>query len=165
MLKVAVGTGLNIPFYGDDVVLTGLDISEQMLELARSRARDIGREVTLRQGTAHALPFENDSFGTVVCTLSLCAIPGHEAAVDEMVRVLKPGGLLVLVDHIAGASRLTRGVQRLVERFTIPMAGEHFLRRPLHLVQQRGLEVELRQRFKLAVVPCERGPRGRSTPS
>ncbi|WP_112263355.1 class I SAM-dependent methyltransferase [Lentzea terrae] len=152
VLEVAVGTGLNLPFYTDDVVITGLDISEQMLDLARSRAQDIDREVTLQQGTAHSLPFDDASFDTVVCTLGLCAIPDHETAVDEMVRVLRPGGRLILVDHVASSSRLVRGVQWLVERVTISMAGEHFLRRPLHLVQERGLEVELRQRFKLGVV-------------
>lgn len=152
VLDVAVGTGLNLPFYTDDVVITGLDISKRMLDLARSRAQDAGREVTLRQGTAHALPFDDASFDTVVCTLGLCAIPDHEAAVDEMVRVLRPGGRLILVDHVASSSRLVRGVQWLVERITIPMAGEHYLRRPLHLVQERGLEVELQERFKLGVV-------------
>ncbi|MDX8053695.1 class I SAM-dependent methyltransferase [Lentzea sp. BCCO 10_0798] len=152
VLEVAVGIGLNLPLYADDVVITGLDISEQMLDLARSRAQHVGREVTLRQGTAHALPFDDGSFDTVVCTLGLCAIPDHETAVDEMVRVLRPGGRLILVDHVASSSRLARGVQWLVERITIPMAGEHFRRRPLHLVQGRGLEVELRQRFKLGVV-------------
>ncbi|MDX8143243.1 phosphatidylethanolamine N-methyltransferase /phosphatidyl-N-methylethanolamine N-methyltransferase [Lentzea albidocapillata subsp. violacea] len=152
ILEVAVGTGLNLPFYADDVVITGLDISKQMLDLARSRAQDVGREVALRQGTAHALPFVDASFDTVLCTLGLCAIPDHETAVDEMVRVLRPGGRLILVDHVASSARLARGVQWLVERITIPMAGEHFLRRPLHLVQDRGLEVELRQRFKLGVV-------------
>lgn len=152
VLEVAIGTGLNLPFYSDHVALTGLDISDQMLDLARSRARDLGRDVTLRQGTAHALPFGDASFDTVVCTLGLCAIPDHEAAVDEMVRVLRPGGQLVLVDHVASSSRLTRGVQWVVERVTIPLAGEHFLRRPLHQVRARGLEVEQQQRFKLGLV-------------
>ena len=152
VLEVAVGTGLNLPHYPADAVVTGLDLSGRMLDLARSRARDLGREVTLQQGTAHALPFADASFDTVVCTLGLCAIPDHETAVDEMIRVLRPGGRLVLLDHVAGSSRLTRAVQWLLERITVPMAGEHFLRRPLHLVEARGLVVEQRERFKLGVV-------------
>jgi ubiquinone/menaquinone biosynthesis C-methylase UbiE len=152
VLEVAVGTGLNLPFYAEGVTVTGLDISEHMLGLARSRTQQLGRDVTLRQGSAHTLPFGDASFDTVVCTLGLCAIPDHEAAVSEMVRVLRPGGRLILVDHVASSSRIARSVQWLVERVTIPMAGEHFLRRPLHLVQARGLEVEQRQRFKLGLV-------------
>ncbi|WP_329791656.1 hypothetical protein V1227_06950 [Lentzea sp. DG1S-22] len=88
----------------------------------------------------------------MVCTLGLCAIPDHGTAVGEMVRVLRPGGSLILLDHVAATSRFVRGVQWLLERITVPMAGEHFLRRPLHLVQAHGLVVEQRQRFKLGVV-------------
>ncbi|MEU3648871.1 hypothetical protein AB0E59_36240 [Lentzea sp. NPDC034063] len=58
---------------------------------------------------------------------------------------------MILIDHVASSSRLGRGAQWLVERITIPTAGEHFLRWPLHLDQQRGLEVEPLQRFKLGV--------------
>jgi ubiquinone/menaquinone biosynthesis C-methylase UbiE len=152
VLEVAVGTGLNLPHYPDDITLTGLDLSERMLDVARTRARDLARDVTLRQGSAHELPFADASFDTVVCTLGLCAIPDHEAAVDEMVRVLRPGGRLILLDHVASTSRLVRVVQRLMETVTVPMAGEHFLRRPLEQVQARGLAVEQRQRFKLGLV-------------
>ncbi|WP_439657353.1 class I SAM-dependent methyltransferase [Lentzea sp. HUAS TT2] len=152
VLEVAVGTGLNLPHYPASVTLTGLDLSEQMLGLARTRSAELGLDVTLQQGTAHALPFDDASFDTVVCTLGLCAIPDHSAAVAEMVRVLRPGGRLILVDHVAGSSRVVRGLQWLVERITVPMAGEHFLRRPLHLVQAHDLVVEQQERFKLGVV-------------
>lgn len=152
VLEVAIGTGLNLPFYPDDVVLSGLDLSERMLDLARSRAQQLGRDVTLRQGTAHALPSADASFDTVVCTFGLCAIPDLDAAIDEMVRVLRPGGRLILVDHVASSSRFARGVQWLLERITVPLAGEYFLRRPLRHVQARGLDVEQQQRFKLGLV-------------
>jgi len=150
VLEVAVGTGLNLPFYPENAAVTGLDLSEGMLDLAR--ARKVSRPPTLRQGTAHALPFEDASFDTVVCTFGLCAIPDLDAAVDEMVRVLRPGGRLILVDHVASSSRLARGVQWLLERITIPMGGEHFRRRPLLHVQARGLRIDKRERFKLGIV-------------
>lgn len=149
VLEVAVGTGLNLPFYPDHATVTGLDLSEGMLDLAR--ARKVGRP-TLVQGTAHELPFGDASFDTVVCTFGLCAIPDLDAAVDEMVRVLRPSGRLILVDHVASSSRLARGVQWLLERITIPMGGEHFRRRPLLHVQARGLHVDKHERFKLGIV-------------
>ncbi|MDT7789379.1 MAG: hypothetical protein QOF58_7798 [Pseudonocardiales bacterium] len=152
VLEVAIGTGLNLPHYPAGVTLTGIDLSEQMLGLARDRAANLEHGVTLRQGTAHALPFGDAEFDTVVCTLGLCAIPDHETAVAEMIRVLKPGGRLILLDHVESSSRLARGLQWLVERVTVPMAGEHFLRRPFRLVQAHGLQVEQRQRFKLGLV-------------
>jgi ubiquinone/menaquinone biosynthesis C-methylase UbiE len=148
VLEVAVGTGLNLPFYPEGVSLTGIDLSERMLGLARER----GRPVTLKQADAHALPFDDGSFDTVVCTFGLCAIPDVDKAVAEMVRVLRPGGRLILVDHIASSSWFIRAGQWLIERVTVPLAGEHWLRRPLRQVEARGLLVEQRERFARGLV-------------
>jgi len=152
VLEVAVGTGLNLPHYSAEVTLTGLDLSAGMLAIARDRADRLGRPVTLREGSAHDLPFADAAFDTVLCTFGLCAIPDPAAAVGEMVRVLRPGGRLVLVDHVASSSRVVRGLQWLVELASVPLAGEHFRRRPLNLVEALGLPVEQRERFKLGLV-------------
>ena len=137
VLEVAVGTGLNLPAYPNDIALTGIDWSDAMLDIARSRATELGRTVTLEQADAQRLPFGDGSFDTVVCTFGLCAIPDHNRAVAEMTRVLRPGGQLILVDHIESTSRVVRAVQRFLEIFTVPLDGEHFLRRPLNIVQQQ----------------------------
>ena len=152
VLEVAVGTGLNLPHYPAEVTLTGLDLSAGMLAIARDRADRLGRPVTLREGSAHDLPFADAAFDTVLCTFGLCAIPDPAAAVGEMVRVLRPGGRLVLVDHVASSSRVVRGLQWLVELASVPLAGEHFRRRPLKLVEALGLPVDQRERFKLGLV-------------
>ncbi|MFF1614254.1 class I SAM-dependent methyltransferase [Amycolatopsis sp. NPDC058278] len=152
VLEVAIGTGLNLPCYPAEVTLTGVDLSEGMLAVARDRARRLGHPVTLRAGDAEALPFAEASFDTVLCTFGLCAIPDPAAAVGEMVRVLRPGGRLILVDHVASSSRIVRGLQQLVELASVPLAGEHFRRRPLKLVEALGLPVQRRERFKLGLV-------------
>ncbi|OXM46082.1 class I SAM-dependent methyltransferase [Amycolatopsis alba] len=152
VLEVAVGTGLNLPLYPEGVMLTGIDLSDGMLAIARARAERLGHPVTLRRADAHDLPFEAGSFDTVVCTLGLCAIPDDGKALREMTRVLRPGGRLVLLDHVASSSRVVRGLQWLAEKVTVPMAGEHFLRRPLDKIGGLGLTVEHRERFKLGLV-------------
>ena len=151
-LEVAVGTGLNLPFYPAGVQLTGIDFSPAMLGIARRRAEHLGHAVDLRQADALALPFPDACFDTVVCTFSLCAIPDEPRAISEMTRVLRPRGLLLLADHIAGAAWPVRAIQRALEVVTVPLQGEHFLRRPLRQVQAEGLEVERRDRFKLGLV-------------
>jgi ubiquinone/menaquinone biosynthesis C-methylase UbiE len=98
-----------------------------------------------------------------VCTFGLCAIPDLEAAITQMRRVLRPGGRLILVDHIESSSRLARAVQRLLETVTIPLGGEHFLRRPLTQVRAAGFDVEQVQRFRLGLV--ERLVAGKPTPA
>lgn len=152
VLEVAVGTGLNLDAYPPGIRLTGIDLSEEMLQIARDRAAELGRDVELSQDNAHALPFGDATFDTVVCTFGLCAIPDIDKALDEMTRVLRPGGRLILVDHIASSSRIARGVQRALEVVTVPMASEHFLRRPLTKVEQRPFVVEQVERFKLGLI-------------
>ena len=160
VLEVAVGTGRNLPFYPEGTRLTGVDWSPAMLGIARRRAAGLGREADLRQGDAQALDFPDSSFDTVLCALGLCAIPDDRRAVTEMARVLRPGGRLLLVDHVAASAAALRAVQWLYERITIPLAGEHFRRRPLTYVRELGLEVEEAERFKLGIVErvCARKP-------
>ena len=160
VLEVAVGTGRNFPFYPEDTRLTGVDWSPAMLGIARRRAADLGREADLRTGDAQALDFPDASFDTVLCALGLCAIPDDRRAVTEMARVLRPGGRLLLVDHVAAAASALRAVQWLYERITIPLAGEHFRRRPLTYVRELGFVVEESERFGLGVVErvCARKP-------
>jgi ubiquinone/menaquinone biosynthesis C-methylase UbiE len=152
VLEVGVGTGRNLPFYPTGVRLTGVDLSPAMLAVAGDRARAVGREVALREADAQALPFADASFDTVVCTLSLCAIPDDRAAIGEMRRVLRPGGRLLLLDHVGSSRRAVRVVQRLVETVTVRLAGEHFTRRPLPLVAEAGFVIEESQRFKAGIV-------------
>jgi ubiquinone/menaquinone biosynthesis C-methylase UbiE len=150
-LEVAIGTGLNLPFYGQQVQLTGIDFSPAMLAIARDRARQAGRTVILQEADALALPFPDASFDTVVCTFSLCAIPDDRRAVAEMSRVLRPGGLLLLADHVEASAWPARTVQRALDLVTVPLQGEHFTRRPLRHVQAAGLQIEQHERFKLGI--------------
>ncbi|MCK2215254.1 class I SAM-dependent methyltransferase [Actinomadura sp. ATCC 31491] len=150
-LEVAVGTGMNLPLYSGDVRLTGIEWSPAMLARARRRATELGLKADLRQGDARALDFPDATFDVVVCTFSLCSISDDRQAVAEMVRVLRPGGLLLLADHVAGANMLVRAIQRLAEVATVPLAGEHYLRRPLRHLAAHGLSVERRDRFKLGI--------------
>jgi len=152
VLEVAIGTGLNLRHYPDGIDLTGIELSPAMLELARRRAHEQHRTVDLRIGDAEALEFTDSSLDTVVCTFSLCAIPDHRRAVTEMVRVLRPGGLLLLSDHVVAPHPALRAVQRLAELASVPLGGEHFQRRPIELVRAAGLSIERHDRFAAGLV-------------
>lgn len=152
VLEVAIGTGLNLPLYRDDIRLTGIDWSPGMLAIARDQAHQLGRTAALQQADAMALPFDDASFDTVVCTLSLCAVPDDQKALAEMGRVLRPGGRLLLLDHVASSAWPIRVLQRLLELVTVPLGGEHFTRRPLHHVHDQGLQIEHHRRIKLGIV-------------
>jgi ubiquinone/menaquinone biosynthesis C-methylase UbiE len=152
VLEVAVGTGLNLSHYPADVVLTGVDLSPGMLDHTRRRAAELGREVTLVEGDAQALPFPDAAFDTVVCTLGLCGIPDDRAAITQMRRVLRPGGRLLLLDHIGSHHKLILLGQRLLEKVTLRQLGDYQTRRPLPLVEQAGFVVEQVERRKAGTV-------------
>jgi ubiquinone/menaquinone biosynthesis C-methylase UbiE len=141
VLEVAIGTGRNLPYYPADAAVAGIELSPAMLSVARQRAASLGRDADLREGDAQDLPFDDASFDTVVCALSLCAIPSPVAAVGEMHRVLRPGGRLLLLDHIGSSWPPVYAAQWLLERVTIPAAGEHFTRRQLPLVKAVGFQI------------------------
>jgi ubiquinone/menaquinone biosynthesis C-methylase UbiE len=151
VLEVAIGTGLNLPHYPADVAITGIELSPAMLAIARQRATGLGRDVDLREGDAEHLPFDDASFDTVVCALSLCTIPSPRAAVAEMRRVLRPGGRLLLLDHIGSTWPPIYAAQWLLERITI-RAGEHFTRRQLPLVKAAGFQIVETERLKAGTV-------------
>jgi ubiquinone/menaquinone biosynthesis C-methylase UbiE len=152
VLEVAIGTGRNLPHYPAGATVTGIELSPAMLAIARQRAASLGRDVELREGDAEHLRAEDASFDTVVCALSLCTIPGPAAAIDEMKRVLVPGGRLLLLDHIGSIWPPVYAAQWLLEQITIRAAGEHFTRRQLPLVQAAGFRVAETERLKAGTV-------------
>jgi ubiquinone/menaquinone biosynthesis C-methylase UbiE len=152
VLEVAVGTGRNLPFYPPGIRLVGIDLTSAMLAIARARARDLGMDLQLLQGDAQTLPLAPASFDTVVCTLALNAIPDDRRAIAEMYRVLRPGGRLLLLGHVASHHRLVRVVQRLLERKSVPIAGDYQTRQPLPILATMGFEVQQQQRSKAGII-------------
>lgn len=152
VLLVGVGTGRDLEHVAPGVEVSGIDLSPQMLALARRRAADLGRAVDLREGDASRLPWGPCSFDTVVVTLCLCSVPDPRGALTEAHRVLVPGGRLLLLDHVASSAGPLRALQWLLERATVPLAGEHFTRRQLPLVRDVGFEVVEAERSKAGTV-------------
>jgi len=152
VLEVAVGTGRNFDFYSRGVGITGVDLSPDMLDIARRHATELDLEVDLRAAAAEALPFDDDSFDTVVCTLSLCTVPDPAASIAEMKRVLRQGGQLLLLDHIGSNWWPIWAAQRLIEQLTVRTAGEHMTRRQLPLVEAAGFDIVGTQRLKAGTV-------------
>jgi ubiquinone/menaquinone biosynthesis C-methylase UbiE len=152
VLEVAVGTGRNLPFYPPEAVLTGVDVSPAMLKRAQRRAEGLGRLVSLQAADAQHLPHPDATFDTVVATLALCSIPDDRAAVAEMARVLRPGGRLLLLEHVASPIRPVRAIQRVLDPLTVRTHGDHLLREPETAVRAAGLVVEETARSRWGVV-------------
>ncbi|MHB8611319.1 MAG: class I SAM-dependent methyltransferase [Candidatus Dormibacteraceae bacterium] len=152
VLEIAIGTGRNLPFYPPGVQLTGVDFSPAMLRIARRRATDLGIDVDLLVGDAQALDFEDASFDTVVITLALCSIPDERKAVAEAWRVLRPGGRILLLEHVRSLLFPVRAVQQLVNFFTVRFQGDHMVREPLEHLRAKRFVIDDVRRSKLGIV-------------
>lgn len=152
VLEIAIGTGRNLPWYPSDVTVTGIDLSPTMLDAARLKAKTLNRPVALQVADAQHLPFGSATFDTVVATLTLCSIPDEALAVAEMARVLRPGGRLILVDHVASPATAVRGVQRLLDPLSVRLQGDHLLREPHLIVREAGLVIDEMARSKWGIV-------------
>jgi ubiquinone/menaquinone biosynthesis C-methylase UbiE len=108
--------------------------------------------VTLHQGDAAALPFPAESFDTVVSTFALCCIPNERAALVEALRVLRPGGRLLLADHVGASFWPLRALQHAVDLVSVPLQGEHYTRRPATTLRGLGVTVEESERLRMGAI-------------
>ena len=133
VLELGIGGGLNLAFYNLATVekVVGVDPSEELRERAAHAPRPYGLRVHVRDGTAEALPFEDASFDSVVCTYTLCSVREPAAALAEARRVLKPGGQFFFCEHGAAPDPNVAKWQRRIEPVWKKIAGGCHLTRPV----------------------------------
>lgn len=142
ILDVACGTGLNIPLFPKGSDITAVDLSPKMLEIAHQNAIKYGLNANLAVMDAEHLEFADGSFDTVVSTLSTCTFPDPVKALQEMKRVCRPNGLILLLEH--GHSSLpwfARFQDRNEYQHYQDHAGCRWNQDPLDLVQSAGIKV------------------------
>jgi SAM-dependent methyltransferase len=99
-LELGAGTGLNFPWYPGKVDLVAVDLDRECVEVSSGRAHELDRTVRLAVADGQRLPFGNDTFDTLVCTLAICDVDDRATTLAEAYRVVRPGGLLLLLDHL-----------------------------------------------------------------
>jgi ubiquinone/menaquinone biosynthesis C-methylase UbiE len=152
VLEIAAGTARNLPLYPPEVRVTGVELSPEMAALGRQRAEELGRQIDLRVGDAEQLDFPDESFDTVVCTYGLCTIPDDGAAIREAKRVLRPGGKVLLAEHVRSPNPIVRIVQRLLDPLAHRFGGDHLLREPLDHLSAEGFALDDVVRLKSGYV-------------
>jgi ubiquinone/menaquinone biosynthesis C-methylase UbiE len=142
ILDVACGTGQNFPMYAPNSEITAVDLSPRMLEIARQKANTYNLLSNFAVMDAEHLEFPDGSFDTVVSTLSTCTIPNPITALQEMKRVCRPDGLILLLEH--GHSDW-QWLAKLQDRNEFKHYEEHagcrWNQDPLDLVQMAGIKV------------------------
>jgi len=142
ILEVGVGTGKNFPFYPPDAEITAIDFSDGMLKHAKDRASKQKVKVCLQQMDVQNLEFEDNTFDTVVASFVFCSVPDPVRGLMEVERVCKPGGKVVLLEHVLSANRILGWLMNLANPLLVRMLGENINRRTAENVAKSGLAVE-----------------------
>jgi SAM-dependent methyltransferase len=144
VLEIGAGTGFNVKHYPEDVdeiVIT--EPGAGLLRRAEGRAAESGRPIRAVQAFAEQLPFEDDSFDTVVSTLVLCSVRDQDKALAEIRRVLKPGGRFLFIEHVrADDPQSARWQDRLDRPWSVVAMGCHANRATFGRIEAAGFDVE-----------------------
>lgn len=145
VLEIGAGTGVNLPLYGSNVEeLWVTDPSPEMIQIAREKHTTFTMlPFHFQQADAEHLPFASSSFNTVIGTLVFCSIPNPDIALQEIERVLKPGGKLLLFEHVQMPQPLLKSAQDLLTPIWKHLCdGCHLNRDTLNLLQNSPFEIE-----------------------
>ena len=155
VLEIGAGTGVNLALYPvgiDDLTLTEPD--PHMAKRLRATVAESKRQAQVVEAGAEELPFEDDSFDTVVATLVLCTIPNPAAALSEAARVLRPGGRLLFLEHVRSEdARVARWQDRLERPWRFLGDGCHCNRDTVATISASPLELDHFERGELPKAP------------
>lgn len=153
VLDVATGTGANYEFFPSDCTITGVDLSVGMLDLAKNKAEKLGKKVVVQPMNAEQLEFPSESFDTVTSGLSLCTIPNPLKALEEIARVCRKDGKILLLEHGPSDWRLIAAAQKLLlGEWYVRKFGCHWDREPHELAEQAGLSIKEHRRQFLGML-------------
>jgi phosphatidylethanolamine/phosphatidyl-N-methylethanolamine N-methyltransferase len=141
VLEVGVGTGRNFPCYHDGLEVTAIDLSPRMLRRAETRAKRDGINLSLALMDAQALDFQDSTFDSVVSTFVFCSVPDPIIGLQEIRRVLKPGGRVYLLEHVLSRARVLRWFMQRINGVWRAMSGANINRDTVANVEQAGLRV------------------------
>jgi ubiquinone/menaquinone biosynthesis C-methylase UbiE len=142
ILEVGVGTGKNFPHYPRGQSITAIDFSPAMLRRAQEKAKASGLAVDLRVMDVQRLEFGSGSFDAVVGSFVFCSVPNPEAGLAEIARVLKPGGRLVLLEHVLSDRPVAAWLMKRVSPLVVRLLGANLDRRTVESVATAGFRIE-----------------------
>lgn len=144
VLEIGSGPGYNLPFYQNINKLYALEPSEKLIEEARKQPVTGAFSVTFLEGTAESIPLPDKSVDTVISTWTLCSVQDPRKVLDEIKRVLRPGGNLVFIDHGVSPHGIIRFIQKMITPLTKAFTGNCHHDRPIEqLILDGGLQIDV----------------------
>jgi ubiquinone/menaquinone biosynthesis C-methylase UbiE len=149
ILELGAGTGLNFRFYSGSVSVAATEPSTEMIKIAAQKQRPPG--MRLVQGRAEQLPFRDHSFDAAVATLVMCSVESVANAFVELRRIVRPGGTVILLDHVR-PDGILGPVFDLLNSVTSRLFADHFNRRTAEAARAAGLEVTTREKHLRGII-------------
>jgi len=140
VLEVGVGTGKNFPYYPKDTRVTAIDFSDKMLERAQKKKQRNKLSVELELMDVESLCYADNSFDTVIATFVFCSVPQPHKGLQELYRVCKPGGQVLLLEHVLSTKPMMAKMMNLMNPLIVMMFGANINRQTVKSVQSCGFE-------------------------
>ncbi|MEL7659144.1 MAG: class I SAM-dependent methyltransferase [Bacillota bacterium] len=153
VLEVGVGTGLNLPYYLKHCQeIIGIDVSPRMLDRAREKAAQCKTPVKLEMMDIQDLPLSSGSFDCLIATFVFCTVPDPVKGLKECYRVLKPGGRLILLEHMGSDKKVLRRLMNWLNPIAVMLLGDHINRNTADLVTVAGFRTQIEEHLLWDIV-------------
>src|SRR5437588_5932766 len=156
VLEIGAGNGLNFAFYDPGQVerVEAVEPDTSMLRYARERIATAKVPITLTQAPVEVLPFADETFDSAMATLVFCSVSDPAGGLREIWRILKPGGKLLLLEHVRSQGTIAELIQDILVPVTTRIAGNcHWNRNTERTVSAAGFEIEYRRELGGVLVP------------
>lgn len=138
VLEVGVGTGKNFDYYPPQARITAIDFSEQMLEQAKRKKERKNIAVDLDLMDVQSLAYASNSFDTVIASFVFCSVPLPSKGLKELYRVCKPGGQIVLLEHVISSNLLMASVMNFINPLVVGLVGANINRNTVKTARSCG---------------------------
>ena len=138
VLEVGVGTGKNLSYYPRHVKVTAIDFSPRMVKKAQSQAEKLDIAITVLQMDAQNMDFEDNHFDTVVTSCVFCSVPDPVQGLKEIRRVCKPGGIVVMLEHVRSKKPVLGSLMDVVDPLPVRLYGAHINRQTVANLRKAG---------------------------
>ncbi|MEN1969526.1 methyltransferase domain-containing protein [Lentibacillus sp. N15] len=147
VLEVAIGSGLNFPFYRNDIELTGVDFSREMLRTAEHAAKNYPFQTTFLQKDMETVVFGDDSFDTILSSTSFCAYQEPVDVLNKFQKWCKPEGKILMLEHGFSTNKLLAGMQKMVDPLALRVVGCHLNRDISAMVEKSNVKLIRKERY------------------
>lgn len=151
-LEAGVGTGKNLVWYPSDIEITAIDISPHMLDRARKKANMLGLNTKLVEMDVQDLAFPDQFFDTIFATFVFCSVPDPVQGLRELRRVCKPGGTLILLEHVRPDGSFLGPLFDFFNPIVVRLVGSNINRNTSKNIRKAGWRIQKEEHLSSDIV-------------